>query len=74
MIRISRDEFAFQDVVAASYQGLPLNSPNDVAIHPDGSIFFTFVRASAVPSSLSHRLTMCAAHRSPRRSTTPRRC
>ena len=41
VIRISRDEFAFQDVVAASYQGLPLNSPNDVAIHPDGSIFFT---------------------------------
>ena len=45
-----------------------------VCKHTDGSIFFTFVRASAVPSSLSHRLTMCAAHRSPRRSTTPRRC
>ena len=29
------------DVIADNYQGKPLNSPNDVAPHPDGSIWFT---------------------------------
>ncbi|MCE2575602.1 SMP-30/gluconolactonase/LRE family protein [Komagataeibacter sp. FNDCR2] len=28
-------------VLADSYNGAPLNSPNDVAVHPDGSIWFT---------------------------------
>ncbi|WP_010511057.1 SMP-30/gluconolactonase/LRE family protein [Komagataeibacter europaeus] len=28
-------------VLADSYGGAPLNSPNDVAIHPDGSVWFT---------------------------------
>ncbi len=28
-------------VIADSYQGRPLNSPNDAAAHPDGSIWFT---------------------------------
>lgn len=28
-------------VIADSYQGKPLNSPNDVVPHPDGSIWFT---------------------------------
>jgi hypothetical protein len=28
-------------VIADSYQGKPLNSPNGVAPHPDGSIWFT---------------------------------
>ena len=33
---------AVTDVLASSYGGLPLNSPNDVAVHPsDGSIFYT---------------------------------
>ncbi|MDH3419631.1 MAG: SMP-30/gluconolactonase/LRE family protein [Gammaproteobacteria bacterium] len=28
-------------VIADSYNGRPLNSPNDVVVHPDGSIWFT---------------------------------
>ena len=28
-------------VVVAEWAGLPLNSPNDVAVHPDGSVWFT---------------------------------
>jgi gluconolactonase len=28
-------------IIADSYQGKPLNSPNDFAAHPDGSIWFT---------------------------------
>jgi gluconolactonase len=28
-------------VIADNYQGKPLNSPNDFAVHPDGSIWFT---------------------------------
>ncbi len=28
-------------VIADSYEGRPLNSPNDVVVHPDGSIWFT---------------------------------
>jgi gluconolactonase len=28
-------------VIAAAYDGRPLNSPNDVAVHQDGSIWFT---------------------------------
>ena len=28
-------------VIADSYEGSPLNSPNDAAVHPDGSIWFT---------------------------------
>jgi gluconolactonase len=28
-------------VIADSYQGTPLNSPNDIVPHPDGSIWFT---------------------------------
>jgi gluconolactonase len=28
-------------VIADSYDGRPLNSPNDVVVHPDGSIWFT---------------------------------
>ena len=28
-------------VIADSYEGRPLNSPNDAAVHPDGSIWFT---------------------------------
>ena len=28
-------------VIADSYQGKPLNSPNDLVPHPDGSIWFT---------------------------------
>ena len=28
-------------VIADNYQGTPLNSPNDLAAHPDGSIWFT---------------------------------
>ena len=28
-------------VIADSFQGKPLNSPNDVVVHPDGSIWFT---------------------------------
>jgi len=28
-------------VIAATYQGKRLNSPNDVVVHPDGSIWFT---------------------------------
>src|SRR6185369_17426830 len=28
-------------VIAGSYEGKPLNSPNDVAVHQDGSIWFT---------------------------------
>lgn len=28
-------------VIADKYQGKPLNSPNDIAVHPDGSIWFT---------------------------------
>lgn len=28
-------------VIAGSYQGRKLNSPNDVVVHPDGSIWFT---------------------------------
>jgi gluconolactonase len=28
-------------VIAASFNGKPLNSPNDVVVHPDGSIWFT---------------------------------
>ena len=28
-------------VVADNYQGQPLNSPNDIAVHKDGSIWFT---------------------------------
>jgi gluconolactonase len=28
-------------VIADSYQGKPLNSPNDAVVHPDGAIWFT---------------------------------
>jgi gluconolactonase len=28
-------------VLASSYEGVPLNAPNDVAVHPSGAIFFT---------------------------------
>ena len=28
-------------IIADNYQGKPLNSPNDIAVHPDGSIWFT---------------------------------
>jgi gluconolactonase len=28
-------------VIADSWQGKPLNSPNDIVVHPDGSIWFT---------------------------------
>jgi gluconolactonase len=28
-------------VVAASYNGKPLNSPNDLVVHPDGGVWFT---------------------------------
>ena len=28
-------------VIADSYEGQPLNSPNDATVHPDGSIWFT---------------------------------
>src|SRR2546428_8920720 len=28
-------------VIAEKFQGKPLNSPNDVVVHPDGSIWFT---------------------------------
>ncbi|MCY4263886.1 MAG: SMP-30/gluconolactonase/LRE family protein, partial [Gammaproteobacteria bacterium] len=28
-------------VIAESFEGKPLNSPNDVVVHPDGSIWFT---------------------------------
>lgn len=28
-------------VIAATWQGRPLNSPNDIVVHPDGSIWFT---------------------------------
>jgi gluconolactonase len=28
-------------VIADRYRGRPLNSPNDVAVHPDGSVWFT---------------------------------
>lgn len=30
-----------QTVLADSYEGKPLNSPNDLAVHPDGSVWFT---------------------------------
>lgn len=30
-----------QTVLADSYEGKPLNSPNDVAVHADGSVWFT---------------------------------
>ena len=30
-----------QTVIADNFQGKPLNSPNDVVVHPDGSIWFT---------------------------------
>ena len=45
VIRIDAETLSFQDVIAASFElqshHHPLNSPNDVAVHPDGSIFFT---------------------------------
>jgi gluconolactonase len=28
-------------VIADNFEGIPLNSPNDVVVHPDGSIWFT---------------------------------
>ena len=28
-------------MIADKYNGKPLNSPNDVVVHPDGSIWFT---------------------------------
>ncbi len=28
-------------VIANSFEGKPLNSPNDIVPHPDGSIWFT---------------------------------
>ena len=28
-------------VIADRFDGKPLNSPNDVVVHPDGSIWFT---------------------------------
>ncbi len=28
-------------VIASKFQGKPLNSPNDIVVHPDGSIWFT---------------------------------
>jgi len=30
-----------QTVLAHSFEGKPLNSPNDLAVHPDGSVWFT---------------------------------
>jgi gluconolactonase len=28
-------------VIADKWQGKPLNSPNDIVVHPDGSVWFT---------------------------------
>lgn len=40
--RITRmDSDGNLSVVAESYNGAPLNSPNDLWVHPDGSIYFT---------------------------------
>lgn len=40
--RVTRTEWDGQiTVIADSYQGKPLNSPNDVVVHSDGSIWFT---------------------------------
>src|SRR5438309_4410078 len=40
--RVSRTEYdGSVTVVANSYQGKPLNAPNDVVVHPDGGIWFT---------------------------------
>ncbi len=39
MIRWEHD--GTMTVVADSYDGKPLNSPNDLVPHPDGSIWFT---------------------------------
>jgi gluconolactonase len=40
--RVTRTEYDGSiTVLANSYQGKPLNAPNDVVIHPDGGIWFT---------------------------------
>lgn len=40
--RVTRTEYDGSiTVIADSYQGKPLNSPNDVVVHSDGSIWFT---------------------------------
>lgn len=40
--RVARYEYNGQiTVLADSFQGKPLNAPNDGAVHPDGSIWFT---------------------------------
>lgn len=39
VVRTSQD--GTSEVLAESWNGAPLNSPNDVAIHPSGAIYFT---------------------------------
>ena len=39
VVRYERD--GTQTVIAERYQGRRLNSPNDVVVHPDGSVWFT---------------------------------
>lgn len=40
--RVVRYEYdGSETVLADSYQGKPFNAPNDVVVHPDGSIWFT---------------------------------
>ena len=40
--RVARYEYdGTVTVIADSYEGRPLNSPNDATVHPDGSIWFT---------------------------------
>ena len=40
--RVTRTEYDGSiTVLANSYQGKPLNAPNDVVVHPDGGIWFT---------------------------------
>ncbi|MCC6982744.1 MAG: SMP-30/gluconolactonase/LRE family protein [Bauldia sp.] len=40
--RVTRTEYDGRiTVLADTYDGKPLNSPNDLAVHPDGSIYFT---------------------------------
>lgn len=36
-----REHDGSESVIAERYEGKPLNSPNDVVVHPDGSIWFT---------------------------------
>lgn len=39
--RVERDRDGVVEEVTASWSGIRLNSPNDVIVHPDGSIWFT---------------------------------